>query len=201
LTVFIIYILSCIVNKFFFPIGGGPIDQHPHLALFRTDHHRLTAHATDHVKRIHRAASKRQLQGIFLYALFQRLSQIVGDLKKPVGRTQTPDALMRALVVVILDPQRRAFNRLLKTVKLRPLQKLGKYRLPKSLDLTQGHGMMRTAADMADTVFFHFLFEPGLSPPIRVLSSVVGEHLARNPVLGRRSSVGLQHVFGCLAAV
>jgi hypothetical protein len=79
-----IYILSCVVHKFFFL--AGIVHQHLDLALFRPDDHRLAAHAADHIKRIHRAAPKGQFQNVFLNAFFQRLFQIVGDLEEPVGR-------------------------------------------------------------------------------------------------------------------
>jgi hypothetical protein len=46
------------------------VDEHFNFALFSPDHHRLTAHAAHHVKRIHRPASKGQLKGIFLDAFF-----------------------------------------------------------------------------------------------------------------------------------
>jgi hypothetical protein len=82
--VFMIYILSCVVHKFFFL--AGIVHQHLDFALFRPDDHRLAAHAAHHIERIHRAAPQRQFQNVFFDALFQRLFQIVGDLEKPVGR-------------------------------------------------------------------------------------------------------------------
>jgi hypothetical protein len=191
LAVVIVYILSGIINKFFFPTGIGAVEQHPNLALFRPDHHRLAAHAPDHVKRIHRPASKCQLQRILLDTLLQGLSEIVGDLKKPVRRAQPADALMRPLVVVILDPQRGALYRLLEAVKLRPLQKLRENRLPEPLDLAKRHRVVGTRADVSDPVLFHLLLEAGLAPPVGVLPAVVGKHLPRNPVVGHRPTVGL----------
>jgi hypothetical protein len=47
------------------------INEHLDFALFRPDHHRLTAHAAYHVKGIHRPASKGQLKGIFFDAFFK----------------------------------------------------------------------------------------------------------------------------------
>jgi len=57
LVVFIFYILSRIVDKFFFKLLILSVDEHSNLALFRPDHHRLAAHAAHHVKRIHRPAA------------------------------------------------------------------------------------------------------------------------------------------------
>jgi hypothetical protein len=143
LVVFIVYILSRIVNKFFLHRVILTVDKHLHLALFRPDYHRLIAHAPDHVKRVHRPAAKGQFQSVFLHAFFKRLFQLVGDFEKPIGRAQSADTLVRALVVVILDPERGSFHGLLKTVELGALKKLAQDRLPKPLDLTQGHRMVR----------------------------------------------------------
>jgi hypothetical protein len=72
LVVFIFYILSRIVDKFFFKLLILSVDEHSDFALFSSDHHRLAAHAAHHVKRIHRSAAKGQLKGILLDAFLQR---------------------------------------------------------------------------------------------------------------------------------
>jgi hypothetical protein len=74
LVVFIAYILSRIVDKFFFMSLILSVDEHSNLTLFRPDNHRLAAHAAHHVKRIHRPAAKGQLKGILLDAFLQRAS-------------------------------------------------------------------------------------------------------------------------------
>jgi len=71
LNAFIFYILSCIVNKFFFRLLILAVDEHFDFALFRTDHHRLTAHAAHHVKRIHWPAPQGQFKSIFFNAFFK----------------------------------------------------------------------------------------------------------------------------------
>jgi hypothetical protein len=53
LAVFIFYILSRIIDKFFLVLLILAVDKHFDLALFRPDHHRLIAHAAHHVKGIH----------------------------------------------------------------------------------------------------------------------------------------------------
>jgi hypothetical protein len=196
-----VYILSRIVDKFFLRSTGLSINEHPDFALLGPDHHRLAAHAAHHVEGIHRPAPKRQLQRIFLKPLFESLPKLVGDLEEPIGRTQSPDALVRPLVVVVLDPQRGAFHRLLEAVKLRPLQELPQDRLPEPLDLTERHRVVRPGADVFDTVFLQLLLEARFAPPVGVLPAVVGQHLLGHPVLGYPSAVGLQHMLGRLAAV
>jgi len=71
LNAFIFYILSYIVDKFFFRLLILAVDEHFDFALFRTDHHRLTAHAAHHVKRIHWPAPQGQFKSIFFNAFFK----------------------------------------------------------------------------------------------------------------------------------
>jgi hypothetical protein len=199
--VFIVYILSRVVYKLFFLPTIGTVDKHLDLAFFGSDHHRLATHAAHHVKWVHRPAPKRQLQSVFLHALFQRLFQIVGDLEKPVGRTQPADALVRPLVVVIFDPEGAPLHSLFEAVKLHPLKKLVENGFPEPLDLTQRHGVVGLGPDVLDPVFFHLFLKPRLPTPVGVLPAVVGEHLPRHPIIGYRSTIGLQNVLGRLAAV
>jgi hypothetical protein len=195
-----VYILSRVVDKFFFT-NAVSFKEHPDFALLCPDHHRFTAHAPHHVKGVHRPAAKRQLQGIVLDPLFDRLSQFMGDLEEPVGGTKPSDALVGPLVVVILDPKGGTLRCLLEAVKLRPLQKLPENRLPEPLDLPKRHRVVGTGADMPDTVFFQLLLKAGLAPPVGVLPAVVRQHLLGNPVVGNRAAVGLKNVFSRLAAV
>jgi len=67
LSVFIFYILSGIVDKFFLRLLILTVDEHFDFAFFRPDHHRLAAHAAHHVKRIQRPTPKGQLKCIFLH--------------------------------------------------------------------------------------------------------------------------------------
>jgi hypothetical protein len=116
--VFIIYILSCIVHKFFFL--AGIIHQHLDLALFSPDDHALVSHAAHHIKRINRTPTKGQFQDIFLNAFLQCLFQIVGNLEKPIGGTQAADALVGPLMIVIRNPKIGSRYRLVEAVELGP---------------------------------------------------------------------------------
>ncbi|MFO7707846.1 MAG: hypothetical protein R6V84_06710 [Desulfobacterales bacterium] len=198
---FIVYILSRIVDKFFLASSALAVKEHPNLALLGPDHNRLAAHAPYHVKRVHRSAPEGKLEGVFRDPLFDRLSQLRGDLKEAVRRAQAPDPLVGPLVVVILDPDGGALDRLLEAVKLRPLQELPQQRFPEPLDLAQGHRMVGPRADVLDPLFLELLLKPGLPPPVGVLPAVVGQHLLGDPVVGHRPPVGLEHVLGGLAAV
>jgi hypothetical protein len=201
LAVFIVYILSRIVDKFFLGALLLTVDQHTHLALFRPDHHGLIPHAAHHVKRVHRPAPQGQFKGVVLHTLFQGALQIVGDLKEPIGRTKSADALMRSFVIVVLHPVRTALHRLIKAAKLGTHKKLRLDAFPEALDLAQGHGMMGTGADVAHAVLFHLPLETRLAAPVGVLPAVVGKHLAGNTVFGNPPAVGFQHLGRGLAAV
>jgi len=177
------------------------VNEHPDLALLGADHNRLAAHAPYHVKRVHRSAPEGELERILRKPLFDRLSQLRGDLKEAVRRAKPPDPLVGPLVVVILDPDGGTLHRLLEAVKLRPLQKLPQQRLPEPLDLAERHRVVRTGTDVFDSLFLQLLLEAGLATPVGVLPAVVGQHLFGDPVVGHRSPVGLKHVLGRLAAV
>jgi hypothetical protein len=201
LAVFIVYILSRIVDKFFFGQLLLTVDQHTHLALFGPDHHGLIPHAADHVKRVHRPAPQGQLEGVVLHTLFQCAFQVIGDLKEPIGRTKSADTLMRSLVIVVFDPVRTARHRLLKAAKLGAHKKLRLDAFPETLDFAQGHGMMGAGADVAHAVLFHLPLKPRFPTPVGVLPAVVGEHLPGNTVLGNPPAVGLYHLGRGLAAI
>ena len=64
------------------------------------------------------------------------------DLEKPVSRTQTANALMRSLVIIVFDPVGSSFHGLLEAVKLGAKKKFTLDAFPESLDLTQRHGMV-----------------------------------------------------------
>jgi hypothetical protein len=66
------------------------------------------------------------------------------DLEKPVGRAQTTDTLMGSLVVIVFDPVGSSLHGLLEAVELGTKKKLALDTFPKSLDLTQRHGMVGT---------------------------------------------------------
>jgi hypothetical protein len=62
--VFMTYILSCVVHKFFFLAGGFIVHQHLDFALFGTNDRALVSHAAHHVKGIHRSTPKGQFQDV-----------------------------------------------------------------------------------------------------------------------------------------
>ena len=160
--VFMIYILSCVVHKFFFPAGDFIVHQHLDFSLFGPDHHALLPHAAHHIKRVHRTSPKGKFQDVLRHSFLQRLFQVVGDLEEPVGGAQAADTLVGALVIIVRNPEGGSLYRLIEAVKLRTLEEFVLDRLPEPLDFAQRHRMVRTRADVLDAVFFHLPFEAGL---------------------------------------
>jgi hypothetical protein len=196
-----IYILSCVVHKFFSPAGDFVVHQHFDFTLLGPDDHALASHAAYHIEGIHRTPPKGKLQDVLRHALLQRLFQVVGDLEEPVGRTQAADPLVGTLVIVIVDPEGTSLHRLVEAVELGPLEEFGLDRLPESLDFTKCHWMVGARSNVLHAVLFHLSFEAGLPSPIGVLAAIVGEHLPGNAVFGNTATVCLQHVFGGLTAI
>lgn len=83
----------------------GITDTEFEFALFGAEHDRLAVHAPDHVEGRLRLAAQGQLQEVFLDASLDGFAQIMLDLEEAVRRAEALDALMRSLVVVILDPE------------------------------------------------------------------------------------------------
>jgi hypothetical protein len=100
-----IYILSCVIHKFFLPAGFLSVHQHPYLALFRADHHRLITHPAHHVKWVPGFSPQRQFQCVFLDPFFKGIFQGVLDLEKTICRAQPAYALVGTLIIVIFYPQ------------------------------------------------------------------------------------------------
>jgi hypothetical protein len=176
------------------------VHPHAHALVVRFDHHALVAHAAHQVERLLGLAAQRQFFHVGGHAPLDRRPQLPVDGKKAVRRTHALQSLMRPLVVVILDPVGDPFAGLLEGLEARPHQELLLERLPEPLDLPQRHRMMRRAADVVDVVLGQLLLEGRLAPPTGVLAAVVGEHLARRPVLRDRFAVDLHHESAGLAA-
>ena len=104
---------------------------------------RLSFHAADHVKGSAWLATQRHLQQVFLDASLDGLAQLGLDLKEAIGGTQAADTLVRALVVVVFDPDFDALAGGVETFELRAGKELLPDAFPEALDFAQGHGVMR----------------------------------------------------------
>jgi hypothetical protein len=176
------------------------IDDHLHLPLLGPNDHGLLAHPPHHVERAARLPPQRQFEHVLLNAAFDDLPQFLGNGKEAIGRTQPLQGLMRPPVVVVLHPQPHPLAGRLEAVKLRSPQELLPDRLPEAFDLAQGHGMMRSALEVADPILAQLRLEAGGPAPTRVLAALIREHFFGHAVLRHRRAVHLQHVLRRRAA-
>jgi hypothetical protein len=171
-------------------------DAQLELPFFGVQDDRLVVHAAHHVEGRPGLPPQRQLQEVVLDAGFQRLLELALDLEEPIRRTEPPDTLMGAFMVVVLQPEFDALARLLKTLELSSGQELPPDRGPEPFDLPQGHRMMRTALDMGHPIFPEFGFEPAHPTPGGVLPPVIGEHLLGRLILPSPHPIHLDHRVG-----
>jgi hypothetical protein len=162
-------------------------------AFFGAQDDRLTFHAADHVEGGFGLAAQRHLQQVFLDAGLDGPAQLGLDLEEAIGGTQAADALMRALVVIILDPDFDALARGFKTFELRAGEELLPDAFPEALDLAQRHGMVRAGFEVRDAILLQLRFETRGAAPGGVLSSIVGEHLFGRFELGDGLAIDLDH--------
>jgi hypothetical protein len=162
-------------------------------AFFGAQDDGLPFHAADHVEGSFGLAAQGHLQQVFLDAGLDGPAQLGLDLEEAIGGTQSADALMRALVVIILDPDLDALARGFKTFELRAGEELLPDAFPEALDLAQGHGMMRARFEVSDAILLQLGFETGGAAPGGVLSAIVGEHLFGRFELGDGLAIDFDH--------
>jgi hypothetical protein len=177
------------------------IHTHAHAPLVSLDHHRLVAHAPDHVERLGGLAPQRQLLHVRVDPALDRLAHFLLDSEVPIRRRAPVKALVGPPVVVILHPVGEPIPCLLERVESGAAEELLLQRLPEPLDLPERHGVVRRTADVMHVVAAKLRLELGDAPPVGVLPAVIGEHLLRWAVLPDRLAIHLQHVVGRLAAV
>jgi hypothetical protein len=172
------------------------VHPHAHSFLVRFDHDALLAHPPDQVEGLHRLAPQRQLLHVGRHAPLDRRAQLLVDREEAVRGAHPIQALVRPLVVVVLDPVADALACLLEGLEARPHQEVVFQRLPEPLDLPQGLRMVRRAADVFDVILLHLLLELRPAAPGGVLPPVVGEHFLRRAIVRHGLAIGLQHVGG-----
>jgi hypothetical protein len=104
-----------------------PVARHTHVSV---------AQFTQKVKRGTRHLAQRQAKRIVLAALTYSLFHVVGKPVKPIRRTRPLDPLVRALMVVIRNPEADPLIGVGKRCKLRLGQELLPHRFPVTLDFT-----------------------------------------------------------------
>jgi hypothetical protein len=132
-------------------------------------------------------------QRIGRHRRLDRRAHLGRGAEEPIGRGEALEPLVRTLEVVVLQEQPRATLAILEVGEHGAREELLPHRLPEALDLAAGLRVVRTALDVADALAMQLLFEPGRAAPGGVLAPLVGEDLARDPVVGDRARQRLQH--------
>ena len=113
------------------------------------------------------------------------------DFEEAVRRAQAFDALMRSLVVVILNPEFDPLASALEAVELGAAEELLPDAFPEPFDLAQRHRMVGSALEVGHAILFQLGLETTGAAPRRILSAIVGEHLFGRLKLARGHSVNL----------
>ena len=169
-------------------------------AFFGPENDGLPFHAADHVEGGFGLAAQRHLQQVFLNAGLDGVAERRSNFEEAIRGTETFNALVRPLVVVIFDPEFDPFPGGVETLELGAGEELLPDRFPEAFNFAQRHGMMGTGFEVMGPVLFHLGLEAGGAPPVDELPAVIGEHLFGRLIFARRDPKHLQHVFGRVAA-
>jgi len=158
----------------------------------------LISESSDHVERSLWLSAERLFKDVLCNVLFDDASQFLLDPEEPVGWAHAFQALMGPLVVVVFDPERNALLRFFEVFELCALEELGPDGFPVALDFSQGHGVMRGAANVMNTVLSQFHLELGFSTPRNILPAVVAQEFLGYSVLDDCPTVDFEDVLARL---
>ena len=184
--------LAEVIGKFLFKVLLIT-DTEFEFALLGAEHDRLAVHAPDHVEGGLRFAAQGQFQEVFLNARLDGFAQFILDLEEAVRRAEAVNALMRALVVIVFDPEFDSLPSGVKAVELGADQEVLPDRGPEAFHLAQRHGMLRTGFEMRHAILFEFGLETADAAPSCILATIVSEHLLGRLKLANGDAVHLDH--------
>jgi hypothetical protein len=157
-----------------------------------------TTQLPQQIQRRLRLLSQCQTQRVVLATLLHGFFHVLGDPVEPIRRTRPVDALVRTLVIEIVNPLLDTAACIRERGEHRLLEKLAPDCLPEPLDLAQRHRMVRRTAHMLHTLLAQDLLKPRLAAPGHELTSVVGQNLAWRTPLTDRSFQHLENRVGVL---
>jgi hypothetical protein len=135
----------------------------------------------------------RQAQGIGCHRRLDRRAHLRGAAEVPIRGRKPVERLVRALEVVVLHEQRHAALAVVEVGEHRPRQELLPHRLPEALDLAAGLRVVRATLHVRNPVASQLLLEGGRATPRGVLPPLIGENLARSPMVGNAPRQGFHH--------
>lgn len=143
-------------------------------------------------RRLHRLLS-RQPQRVRRHRRLDHAAHGRGRPEEPIGGRESVERLVRSLEVVVLHVQRHPPLAVGKVGEHRAREQLLPQRLPEPLDLAAGLRVVRAALHVRDAVAAQLRLELRRATPRRVLSTLVGQDLARCAVGGQPALERLQH--------
>jgi hypothetical protein len=182
-----------VIGKFLFGVIVLIADTEFEFALFGAEHDRLAVHPPDHVEGGLRFAAQGEFEEVLLNARLDGFAEFILDLEEAVCRTEPFNALMRSLVVVILDPEFDPLAGGVEAVELGADQEVLPDRGPEAFDLAEGHGMLRARLEVRDAILFEFGLEAADAAPGGILAAVVSEHLLGRLELANRHAIDFDH--------
>lgn len=194
-SVFSVGFLVEVISKFLFEVLLIT-DTEFEFALFGAEHDGLAVHPPDHVEGRLGFAAEGEFEEVFLNALLDGFAQIMLDLEEAIGGTEALDALMRALVVVVFDPEFDPLAGGVKGIELGANQEVLPERGPEAFDLAQRHRMLRARFEMRHAILLELGLEPADAAPGGVLAAVVREHLLGRLELADGDAIDLNHRCG-----
>jgi hypothetical protein len=132
------------------------------------------------------------------HALFDHRPHVWRRPEETVRGHHPRDPLVGTAEVVGLDEEGHAALAVFEVGKDRPREELVPQRLPEALDLAQGLRVVRTALDVVDALAPQLRLEVGVAAPGRVLTALIGQHLARGAIFGDAPRERLHHQGGAL---
>jgi hypothetical protein len=169
------------------------VELHAQPSLRRRDRQLAIAELAHEVEGLSRRPLVRHAQRVVRDALLDRRAHLGCCAEESIRRHETLDALMGTMEVVRVDEEFDAPLTVGEVGEDGFGEKLIPKRLPKTLDLSERLRMLRAALDVTDAFASQLLLEFRLAPPRRVLSSLVGQDLARRTVRRDAASQRLHH--------
>ena len=167
----------------------------PHRETGAREHHRkvVLPQTPDQVEGLSLRTLSRQSQRVGGHPFLDRIPHLRRRAEEAIGGDRSADALMWAAEVVGLDEKADPPLAVVEVREDGPRQEFFPERLPETLDLSERLRVMGTALDVADALTAQLGLEVGVTAPRDILPPLVGQDLARRPVLRDASRERFQH--------
>jgi hypothetical protein len=175
--------------------GGGLLVSHLHSqpSATRGDAEGLIAQLPRKVEGLSHGLLQREASRVLTHRCFERGADLRRRAEVPVGRYQSPDALMRAPVVVAVDEERQPPDAVVEVCEDGAAQEFVPQRLPEALCLPQRLWVVWAALEVVDVLSAQLGLEFRLPSPRCVLTPVVRQYFERRSEGGDAALERLEH--------